>query len=308
MYIFMGSRWVKNPISPVFEYTAINSDKIIRKSLAAGERIHFVIHEERYCIGSEVGRGEWISCYSNSQKQEDNLDRSVTITTGRQCNDCKMQNFYDCRMTCTGVFCNPSTQLAKEMCKPKKTAVYLTSIAGLHKVGVSLSLPKRWIEQGSEYAAQIAVAPGLEARRLEQLLSEELNLKLQIRNSQKIKQIQRKPSENDYLALDRYILDVEKIIEKEFKKGRVSHLENPKIIDLQSYYGDAIPDGSITEISVKKDQEFGGKIISLKGSIIIVENSGYHYLLDLKALIGRSFSFLDREAMMEAQTSLSDWF
>ena len=37
----------------------------------------------------------------------------------------------------------------------------------INKVGVSLGLPRRWVEQGSEYAVHIATAPGLEARRID---------------------------------------------------------------------------------------------------------------------------------------------
>lgn len=223
-----------------------------------------------------------------------------------QCYYCSQKDFFRCRIICMGNECNPSSPRAKKLCEPSNTGVYLTSIAGKLKVGVSLNTKRRWLEQGSDFATKIVELPGLEARRLEQEIGQNFDLKLQIRNTDKINEI--KGNDDGGKEIEELVHRTEKNVDYILNIVDGEKFENPLIEDLRKHYGQLEFDTPLQEIDPKINKEFGGKIVSIKGSLIVVKNGIYYYALDTKKIISLVFEFMEREAKIKSQTSLSEWF
>lgn len=306
--IFVGIKWKGNPYRPFVEYCEINGNIIKEKELKIGSKFNIKFLVDSYCIGSEVGKGLWISCAENRlQKQLEPKTVQLNSDKEKQCSICLNENFFTCRMTCTGTFCQPSSPQAKEACTPPKTSVYLTSVAGKKKVGVSLSLPRRWIEQGSDFAVKIVEAPGLEARRIEQILAQELELNLSVRNNHKIKHLAAVSKNTGTEILEGLINESQKILDQALPVNG-KKIEHPEILDLGGYFGNSLANLDINEKIAKPGDEFGGEVYAVKGSILVVRQERYFYALNLKSMISKTFSFLNSDAKMDTQTSLNEWF
>ncbi len=303
-FIFTGLFW-KND-QPYITYCRIDDTRLEEKSLKVGDKFNIRFRAGKYCIGTEIDRALWISCAENKLRLGKDK-KTALLESSKQCDDCLNNNFFTCRMTCTGMFCKPSSPKAKLICKPPNTNVYLTSVAGIKKVGVSLSLPRRWIEQGSDLAVKVAEAPGLEARRIEQRIAEELSLKLQVRNNHKIKNLASKNIEQERSSLMELVSKSMKIIDDNLAETG-KRIENPEILEFSESYGENLNGLNILEKKIELNGEFGGEIVAIKGSILVVKQETYYYAIDLKKLISNTFEFIEHDARMDTQTALDEWF
>jgi len=225
-----------------------------------------------------------------------------------QCFLCSKNSFFQCRMRCQGIFCNPSSDKAKEICTPPNTYVYLTHVGGSLKVGVSTNLQRRWLEQGSDYSVAIAKGSGLEARRLEKLLSDELSLKMQVRGNTKLRNYI-PPKFDDINNEFLYKITEMNSIISEFQSNNPSISQlGGKLVDLTINYGELETNRPFEIIDVKPDNEFGGIIVSIKGSIVVTQKGRYYYAMDFNKLSGLTIEFLEREAVIKTQLALDDWF
>jgi len=225
-----------------------------------------------------------------------------------QCYRCATTEYFTCRMTCQGDVCVPTSDRAYELCQPPKTSVYLTYVGDELKIGVSLGIPRRWVEQGSDLATVVATAPGLEARRLEQYAAQQLNLKLQVRNSTKLQSLNSIDMEQGRQQLEKAIDDIQPLITEILGNVPGNTVRQPEIIDLHPYYGDLHISTPVQQVEVLPGNEFGGEIVGLKGSILVVKQGAYHYAMDLKKLRSYEFDFIDEKAKIATQSYLDQWF
>ena len=301
--IFVKLQWKGKHPQPHIYYSELHKEEIMTKHLKIGEMINIKFLGKSYCIGTEVDRGEWISCVKNRNKTK----TERTEKQYNQCFSCRRTDFFSCRATCAGDFCNPSSEKALAMCTPANTSIYLTTASGVNKVGVSLNLPKRWIEQGSDKAIEIAKAPGLEARKIEQLIAKKYDLKLQVRNSTKIKNLGSPFDEKHEHQLIEIVDTMKDEIKGIVAESGGEFIENPKMEGFEEFHGEIKQNVNYSEVTPKKGAEFGGIITAIKGSILIVDREGYYFVLDLKKLVGTTFEFIEKSTM-ETQTALDEWF
>ncbi len=103
--------------------------------LSPGRKLSFEITGERRCTGYAPSQGERTKCPEFRK-----------LETGSQCGECRGKDIYS-------GYVRGDTQNDLE----GEFSVYLAQISDEVKVGVTRSenIPKRWIEQGADYAAEI---------------------------------------------------------------------------------------------------------------------------------------------------------
>lgn len=309
-HIFIQLKWVGDPLKPKFRYSERGTDIVADYELTIGQEFTIIVSGGRYCIGTENDKGKWMTCVANQQFQGKlgSITEKIIARTYIQCFDCNNSGYFSCRMTCIGDICRESSQTAKKMCTPPNTAVYLTHIAGSIKVGVSLGLPRRWIEQGSDIGTVVAKVPGLEARRIEHLASQSMEFKKAIHGVTKINHLGKYDQQTAELELQQAVERIKPILEFHVPRTSGEIVTNPEPISLQSHYSEVDIPEDIQIIELNEGSEFGGKIIAIKGSIVVVENEGYFYAADFRKLRARTFNFMEGKAQMKGNPSLTEWF
>ncbi|MFV2014749.1 MAG: DUF2797 domain-containing protein, partial [Candidatus Heimdallarchaeota archaeon] len=307
VYIFVKLVWNRNPVYPMMRLVSTKNQEFSEMPLVIGDEFNIKIRQRKLCIGTEIAGLGWITCIAN-QNRLNKPYRKVGVQQERplapeyfQCLDCRSSSYFSCRQICIGKECNPSSQEAFDHCQGPRTSVYITHLGGQLKVGVSLDVQRRWLDQGSDYGVELIKLPGLEARRLEQQISNNLNLKLQIRNTAKIRDFS--PINPDYAIseMEEKFAEIKQIINEDYQEIEKKIIDTQEIIDLTEFYGNLNPDRPIQLVEVKPTVEFGGTIESVKGSIIVVRNGIYLFGIDTKTLIGQTFDILDRSAAMSGQ-------
>lgn len=313
-YIFVNLAWKTDPITSWLRFLHQGSSNYTDVQISMGDKFNIAFLSRRFCIGTDLAGPGWVSCIERQK-----IFHQLNLVAGKyqeievenkynQCYLCRQQNYFSCRIICTGVKCEPSSERAFEICQPPDTVVYLTHIGGQIKVGVTLDITRRWLEQGSDQVTVIARTPGLEARRIEHQISEELSVKTQIRNTTKIRNLLNTKTEEVKQDLQNKVRDSKRIVDKVLSTSPGVAFSDPKIVSLSKYYGDLEFDKRVTEIEPIPGTEFGGDVMAVKGSIIIVKNSMYYYALDTKKFTSTEFQLLDRTAVIEGQASLDEWF
>ncbi|MHA2170890.1 MAG: DUF2797 domain-containing protein, partial [Candidatus Kariarchaeaceae archaeon] len=245
----------------------------------------------------------------NPKINETQYQSNPVFGTNIQCSLCRTTDYFACRKMCLGKVCMPSSLRAKAKCDPPNTSVYLTHVGGEIKVGVSLQLMNRWLEQGSDYATEIVNLPGLEARKLEQEASKTFNLKLQVRNQTKLRNIDPVPFEEGFEELSRKLVAMQPLIDLELINTKGHKPNKNEIHNLTEFYGNLSYDRYIDVIDPHPDVEYGGIIESIKGSLIIVKQGKFYYAIDTKKFHSYIFEFLDRRAKIKKeQAALDEWF
>lgn len=314
VYIFVKLVWNQNPVHPMIRIVSTKNQQFSEMPIVVGDEFNIKIRQRKLCIGTEIAGLGWTTCIANQnrlnkpyKKAGVQQERPVSAEYF-QCSDCRSSSYFSCRQICFGKECNPSSQEAFDHCQGPRTSVYLTHLGGQLKVGVSLNVERRWLEQGSDYGIELIKLPGLEARRLEQQISKDLNLKLQVRNTAKIRDFQ--PMRADFAIgeIEDKLADIKNIINTNYHRVDKVIVETSQITDLTEYYGNMNPDRPIQLVEIKPTVEFGGIIDAVKGSIIVVRNGIYLFGIDTKALMGHTFDLLDRMASMTGQKSLDEWF
>ena len=301
--------WNTDPVEAHMLYFTKELEGQKLHKIVPGDEINIAFLDQKLCIGVEERTSEWISCITNNKKDNPNIKKeNIVDQKFKQCFRCRQHSFFNCRMTCTGDICIPNPLGAKKYCEPPQTNVYLTSIADKLKIGVSLGPFRRFLEQGSDYAVIIAKTKGLEARRIESRVAKELGLVLQVRNSYKIKNIKAIDKEKAVEIINDMVEKISPIAKDVLSSVEGEHYEPVDILDLRKYYGNLNFNQSITEIVPKPGKEFGGRIIAIKGSILVIEQSNNYFALDLKKMISQTFKFLDRKAKMRITSAIDDWF
>jgi len=295
----------KNKIYPYLAYQQLNKtkfyDKIYELPLIENLKLSLVKSEEKFCIGYEPSQGSWLVCPDQTQ---------LLISSVNQCESCQKTDFFSCRVTCQGIQCNPKSLEAKALCDTNETSLYLTYIGGIFKgnsyqkdifkVGVSLNPLRRWIEQGSFYSTVLWKGTGLKTRYYEHQLGQQLDLRLSVQQKIKLKQIGKNhPNERDIHS------KFEKILEK-ISNSKLISLESSynKITNLNKYYG-GIP--NITRQAIVDNDQISGKIIGVRGSILVLQDRNSYYAVNLKKIVGHILTPLETKSKKPRQRTLFDF-
>ncbi len=266
------------------------------KSLQNGEPFSLRISDRKLCIGYEAKKGEWRPC----------PDQNTPLNGNLQCYKCASNDYFSCRITCTGSFCSPSSADAFKLCSTPDTYVYVTHVGGSIKVGVSLSPVKRWLDQGSLLGAKVFRSWGLEARRIERELATKLEAKLAVRSSTKITQLV-----SGKMLLSKAKDELRVALQKINKfKPSVKHFREPgEIQDLTKYYGEILSlDQAPSEVDLSISPEVGGIVEGVIGKLVVFRNKNSVFVLDAKKVLGHVVTVLTKIQEMKGQRSLMDFF
>ncbi len=232
-----------------------------------GRQAHLALGAEKYCTGFESENG-WQPCPS-----------FAAITAGQKCKACERKDApLECAR-CNGSICLSSSKEMRDWCQSAPHALYLASFAGVAKVGISAStrVEKRWIEQGADFACKALVFPnGRAARFAESKIAKELQLRLFLRNSEKIKLLQFNEGE------------CRESLEKQVQKARLLFPQNTSDAEIQemSKLCPGYPEKSELE-QVAKAQSASGAVLGCKGKLLFLKQGGQIACYELSGAIGR---------------------
>ena len=267
--------------------------------LKQGENITIKVkpNQKKICVGFHSASGKHILCPT-----------AELISLNKvQCQSCSLSEFYICKAICQGDFCLPSSEEAKEHCWKTRASVYLTHIAGKIKVGSSTSTLRRWIGQGSDAGISIAEGVGLAPRALEHQISTKFSLPLAIRTSQKMKFIGKK------IDKDKITNQLQSIIDEIYKTMKSEILIPKKDLKPITFLGkffSEIPSMNVQPLVLKLDKtglDLSGKIVGVKGSILVVKNVETYFALPLNPLVGIKAHLSQEYEEMRGQKSLFDF-
>jgi hypothetical protein len=218
----------------------------------------------KFCIG-----------YSKSGKYRHCPD-SNEIDSGRQCSICKSLDENLPCVQCMGLCTNMKQ---RKRCMSDSYSIYLASFGSLIKVGITqeFRLKQRLVEQGADFGAKITtLQDGRMIRVYEQRIKRYLGITDRVLGTQKHSHLFSDPKE------------CIKGINGSIKKLNLSPLKeimrDPEIFDMRSYYN--LIDVKPSFETVEKGLEINGRVICVKGNMIVIEN-GSHKCIDGHALIGR---------------------
>ncbi|NHJ32236.1 MAG: DUF2797 domain-containing protein [Asgard group archaeon] len=292
--------WKLKPIpEPYLVFFEQGSEQENLLILKQGENITIKVppNQKKFCVG-----------FSNASRKHVPCPTMEIIPLNRvQCQSCSLSEFYICKAICQGDFCHPSSEEAKDYCWKTPASVYLTHIAGKVKVGSSTSPLRRWISQGSDAGVCIAEGIGLAPRALEHQISTKFSLPMAIRTSQKIKFIGKNFSK------DKIANQLQSIIDEIYKSMKSEILipkkELKSITFLDKFYS-KIPTMNAQPLVAKLDKsglELSGRIVGVKGSILIVKNIETYFALSLDSLVGIQAHLSQEYEEMKGQKSLFDF-
>ncbi|NHJ05773.1 MAG: DUF2797 domain-containing protein [Candidatus Heimdallarchaeota archaeon] len=274
-----------------------NEEKIFELNLGKNLNIEIDSLEKKFCIGYNTSTGERIPCPYTEEIANNRI----------QCQSCSLNEFYTCRVICQGDFCHPSSEEAKKHCWETKANVYLTHIAGKVKVGSSTSPFRRWLDQGSDAGVCIAEGVGLEPRAVEYRIGLKLAYPMAIRINQKMKLLGKSFDQES-------IINDIKFAVNEVYDSIQSDIMIPKekllpITLMGELYGEIplLETRPLVKKIGKENFHFSGKIVGIKGSIVVVKNEQTYYAFDLHSLIGRNINISDEKIEMKGQRSLFDF-
>jgi hypothetical protein len=237
------------------------------------QELKYFVSSDQYCVGHESLNGIWIPCPNR---------RYVGTENYFQCYTCMQDDFFSCRKICHGLECLPKSPRAKELCDPENTYLYLTFVAGVIKIGVSLNPVRRWLEQGSLYGIILYKGTGLKTRYFEKTLAKDLDLHLVVKNSDKIKNLGRKiPTENEIrMIFSKYI---KKIIERDY----FSIKNDFYLYNLISQYN-SIP--NLKYEPIEDNFIIKGSVVGIQGKLLVVKDKSTNYVCRLGKLSGKKLS------------------
>jgi hypothetical protein len=260
----------------------------------------FKIQPGRYCVGyttvssrasnKQVALEPWkvmVPCPSKAK-----------IKKGNKCVPCYRADLVHPCLICDGTKCAAEHSL-RRICEKATAYVYLASF-GLNqaKVGVAheTRIPQRWIEQGANLAKSIIVGNGMEVRRFEKALHNVLNVFSGLRTSKKVDTLWKRPNTEEVQALAR----TEEEITRRFPEFPFYH---DQLHDLSAIYSLPLLDRRPIELKIKKNLQISGKILGVKGSLLLLDVGNLPHFVNLKHLLGRKIE-LKEANVMTMQTAL----
>jgi hypothetical protein len=173
------------------------------------------------------------------------------------------------------------------------------------KVGVSSKgrALTRWVEQGADYACVLReIEGGRKARLVEDRIGRLEGITKQVRSERKAKAL-----------LDRLPIETAQSLLDDFMK-RASHLEldsETELHDLSPYYTlgelESVPMMWRKRSEPVHGQTIVGKVLGMKGSLIVTQVDSSNTAIDLRQIIGYTID-MDSDITLVTQTGLSDFF
>ncbi|MEM4736069.1 MAG: DUF2797 domain-containing protein [Candidatus Thorarchaeota archaeon] len=220
-------------------------------------------------------------------------ERMVLVRGGPRCGPCNATDVSSRCAMCDGSSCHASPQRHRE-CTETLHVVYAALFGDeVVKVGVSSRerLMTRWLEQGADFAAEIAqIRGGMAARRMEQRLGRLAGLTLSVRNSVKVRLLSRRLDPD---AAQSRLGDALRRagVTREIIEREAEVVEWPPVVhDLGPAYG--LPDMSLQrpfEIrsSVRPEgRVIDGSVEGMKGPLLITRRGSTTTISDLARLAG----------------------
>jgi hypothetical protein len=254
----------------------------------------------RYCVGyttvssrvsnTQVALEPWkamVPCPSKAK-----------IKKGNKCSLCYQADLVHPCLICDGTKCAAEPSLQR-ICEKATAYVYIASF-GLNqaKVGVAqhTRIPQRWIEQGANLAKRVIAGNGIEVRRFEKAIHNDLNVLSGLKTSKKIDTLWKRPSTEEVHALAR----TEEEITRRFPEFPFYH---DHLHDLSEIYSLPLLDRRPIELKVKENLQISGKILGAKGSLLLLDIGNLPHFVNLKYLLGRKIE-LKKANVMAMQTAL----
>ena len=249
-------------------YLQIDFQNLAHNLPLFGQSFDFYLGE-KFCIGY-LKNGVRYPCPKNAK-----------IRKGKQCDYCKSLDTSLPCARCTGEKCLLKER--REMCKKEKFAIYLATFGDMLKVGISHEkrLKQRLVEQGCDFAAKIAsVVDGMLARKIEQAIKRELGIVDRVKAQEKSEKIELAATSAG-VAIKLLSLSFEKLKQSSIGK----HLaERPVIFDMRNYYN--LIRGRPTFLELEPGLRLRGRVVSVKGNLVVLSRFGKLYAIDGNELVG----------------------
>lgn len=251
-YHITGFFWtLDRKAKPFLELTTKNGF-IEYLQLKRNNKLNIVRELKKKCTGY-FKDGKHFSCPENSE-----------LKSGKQCINCRSKDEFNVCASCDGTKCSASEEKMKK-CLESTHFLYLALIGDKIKVGITHSgrYLKRWIEQGADYACLINSDNGLNIRAKEKSMASELIDR--VSTTEKIKNFMK----DDRTVLDNYLK------EKNIQAN---------IINVRRFYEgiDCIP-----KMPCVIENLPNGRIVCVKGKILVYEKEDEYYYYDLNNVIGK---------------------
>lgn len=249
--------------------------KEIRIPLKFDDELNWYVHPDRYCVGYHL-YDEYHSY--NCCPYQSKLDK------GFQCESCKARDLLIPCMLCKGDECY-NIKSVKDHCDTTLTSVYLVTFGNQIKVGVSKKdrLLKRWIEQGAELAAEVALLPnGLKGRAVEEAVSNEFLVTKGIQLKMKLSRVAE--NMNDIMNKNEFSNVITRVSEWISKKYGQESVGECQIKDLNSHYNTV---KGATRLDTNSNVSLKGKFVGMKGPIFLITSFGQYFFFDMRNLRGR---------------------
>jgi hypothetical protein len=268
--------------------------------LETGDPFSFKVQEGRYCVGYTTlsTRASKNQPAFEPWKAIEPCSFETKIKKGYKCSLCIQADLVHPCLICNGTECTAEPRF-KKICEKSTAYVYIASF-GLKKVKIGVAhftrIPQRWIEQGANLAKRIIVGNGIEARRFEHAIHNSLNVLSGLKTAKKVDTLWKKPNTKEIDELSK----TEEEIKKRFPE--YPYYQDP-FHDLSEIYNLPPLDRRPLELKLKKNLQISGKILGVKGALLLLDIGALPYYLNLKHLIGKKIR-LEEANVMIMQTAL----
>ncbi|TFG33356.1 DUF2797 domain-containing protein [Candidatus Thorarchaeota archaeon] len=263
--------------------------------LPKGKEVSWLLRGPKRCIGSVNESGRIVPCPENS----------LVFYSGQKCGPCSAVDIVDPCIRCDGRRCD-AVEARKLQCESTDYVVYAVVFNDKTlKVGVSSKGRAliRWVEQGADYAGVLReIKGGRIARRVEDRIGRQQGVTKQVRSERKTRAL--------LDALD--LSEAEEIVQEFIDHAR--HLELDEDIhlqDLSKFYSLSRLETQPTPWRKRSEPIDGraivGKIVGMKGSLMVTSIESSLTVIDLRQIIGYSLN-QDSDITLVSQTGLMDFF
>lgn len=190
---------------------------------------------------------------------------------------------------CEGQTCS-AHPIVRKACEEGVFYVYLASFGSREiKAGVSRAdrIVERWVEQGADFAARVLKGNGRDVRRYEKQVQDQLGALRLLRGNEKINVIQK------YIDPERSMRLLNALKEKINGTFPEEHQFDEEIRTLTPFYGLPEIRKKPLAMKVRDGLEISGRILGVKGPILLLEKNDLVFALDLNGLTGRKIDTED---------------
>lgn len=255
--------------------------------------LSFEVLPGSYCVGYTTLSFRQSKTGSEPQKIMKPCPSKAKLEKGYRCTSCYQSELVHACLICDGTKCSADPQ-TRSHCENATAYVYLASF-GLDRIKVGVAhktrIPRRWIDQGANTAKRIIVGNGMEVRRYEKTIHDNLSLLAGLRTDKKVDSLWKKPNADELRALSK----AEEEIRMRFPDFPF-YSEPPR--DLSRIYNLPPLDRRPIGLEVRRNLHISGRILGVKGSLLLMNIGNLPYFLNLKHLIGRRIEFKGNSKMI----------